>query len=210
MRTRALTTTATAALLLVVVSGCADADPVADPTRSIGPSPSTSQTPTLGSPGTSDPTSSSPAPDDNDVATRAASTTVRQYFAAVDKVRQNANQPVSTLGSLATGTELAAQKAFLRKQRGASRSQTGDLLIRELSVESVNLTTPATVEIHVCWDVRGVDVLDSRGKSVVTAARTPVGWTSLTVTNPRFDRAPVDGWRVSGSFDLKAPPCAAS
>lgn len=207
---RALTTLATAALLLVVVTGCADKGSNPEPTPSMAPSPSASRATTPSSPGSSGPNSPASASTDSEVAAQAASDAVHKYYAAVDKVRQDASQPASILKTVATGTELSAQQTFLEKQRKTSRRQTGALQIQNLSVESVNLSTPATVQVHVCWDVRGVDVLDSQGKSVVTAARAPVGWSSLTVSNPRFTRDPLGAWRVSASSDLKAPPCAAS
>ncbi len=79
-----------------------------------------------------------------------------------------------------------------------------------MKVESISLDNPATALIDLCWDVRGVDIIDSNGKSAVSPERKDVGWTRYTVTNDSWHSDPEDGWRVSGGADLEREPCAGS
>lgn len=203
-------TLATAALLLAAVSACADESPTPSPTASSTPTPSSSLTTSPTTPTASDPTGSPSPSTDSERASEAAASLIRQYFAVVDQARQDPTVPASRLKSVAAGTELSAQEIFLEKQRKQRRRQIGGLRIESMSVKSVNLSAHPTVQVHVCWDVSGVDVVDAHGKSVVNESRKPVGWTSLMVTNSRFATDPVGGWRVSGSSDLEEPPCAVS
>lgn len=147
---------------------------------------------------------------DSDVASEAASATLRRYFETVDLVRQDPKRPASDLDSVASSTELAAQKNLLRSQRSDGLHQVGSTEVVKLTVQSISLDDPATVVIDACWDVTGVDVIDRRGKSVVTPERKNVGWTRLTVTNTKWKTAPSYGWRVSGGSDLDKTPCAGS
>lgn len=185
---------ATAALVVVAMGACAnDAnEPSAGPSS---PAPTTT-TPT--------------PPSDSEVASEAASAVVRKYFATVDLVRQDPSRPANDLDAVASSTQLTAQKKLLKNQRDADLRQVGETKVVELSVESMNLASPATAVIDVCWDVSAVDVVDGSGKSVVTPERKEVGWTRLTVTNDKWETAPTDGWRVSGGSDLEQEPCAES
>lgn len=189
---------ATASLVLVAMTSCAGEGD--DPAATGSPTPSSP------APATTTPT----PPSDSEIASEAAAKVVRQYFATVDRVRQDAERPESDLDAVASSTQLTAQKKLLRSQREAGRHQVGNTEIVELDVESVSLDNPATALIDVCWDVSGVDVLDADGKSVVTAERKDVGLTRFTVTNDEWATAPTDGWRVSGGSDLENEPCAGS
>ena len=67
-------------------------------------------------------------------------------------------------------------------------------------MQSVNLdnTDPQagqvpTVQIDVCYDVSGVDVLDKDGKSVVTPDRPETGWVRYSVANYQWKEEPT-GW----------------
>jgi len=199
MHARGVTGVATAALVVVALGACSNDgnDPAA--------SPSASQS-----------TSSSPAPitptppSESEIVSEAASDVVRAYFTTVDQVRQDAKRPATDLDAVASSTQLAAQKRLLKNQRESGRRQVGDTKVVEVNVESVSLEDPATAYVDVCWDVSGVDILDADGKSVVTDGRTNVGWTRFVVTNPEWDTAPTDGWRVSSGSDLEKEPCAAS
>lgn len=151
----------------------------------------------------------SPASEDPETEAAIAET-VRRYFTTVDQVRQDAEKPESDLDAVASSTQLTAQKRLLKNQRGSGRRQVGDTRLVELSIESVFLDKPVTAYVDVCWDVSGVDIIDADGKSVVTDGRKDVGWTRLTVTNPAWETAPTDGWRVSSGSDLEREPCAAS
>lgn len=135
---------------------------------------------------------------------------MRAYFATVDQVRQDTKRPESDLDAVASSTQLTAQKHLLKNQRESGRHQVGDTKVVELNVESVSLDDPATAYVDVCWDVSGVDILDADGKSVVTDGRKNLGWTRFVVTNPEWEKAPTDGWRVSSGSDLEKEPCAAS
>lgn len=189
---------ATAALLMAALTSCTDEGQ--DPAASGTPSPS-SPAPT---------TSSSTPPSESKTASAAASALVRKYFTTIDRLRQDPKQPASDLDAVASSTELVAQTKLLKSQRQSGMHQTGDTKVVELKVESVSLDQPATALIDVCWDVSGVDVLDAGGKSVVTSKRKDVGWTRLTVTNEKWAKTPVDGWRVSGGTDLEKKPCTGS
>ena len=192
------TLVATAALLLAGVTACADN----------GGEPSASPSSTPSSPATS--TSTATPPTESEIAPEAASGMVRQYFETVGRVRQDPNSPASDLDAVASSTQLLAQKNLLKRQRADGLHQTGITKVVELNVQSVSLEDPATAVIDVCWDVSGVDVIDSSGKSVVSPERKDVGWTRFTVTNQQWEAAPTDGWRVSGGQDLEKEPCAGS
>jgi hypothetical protein len=135
---------------------------------------------------------------------------VRTYFETVDLVRQDSNRPASELDAVASSSQLAAQKNLLKTQREAGLRQVGDTKLVEVKVESVSVDEPATAYVDVCWDVSDVDVVDGDGKSVVTPDRKSVGWTRFTVTNTNWEKAPTDGWRVSGGSDLEKAPCVGS
>jgi len=135
---------------------------------------------------------------------------LRTYFATVDQVRQDPTRSASDLDTVASSSQLTAQKNLLESQRADGLRQLGDTQVAEVSVESVNLDDPATVIVDVCWDVSAVDVVDSRGTSVVTPERRDSGWTRFTVTNLTWEAGSTDGWRVSGGSDLENEPCAGS
>jgi len=185
-------------MLLVALTACADDgnDPAAPGTSA----PST-PAPT---------TSSSTPPSESEIASEAASAMVRQYFKTVGLVRQDPKRPASDLDTVASSTQLLAQKNLLKRQRADGLHQTGITKVVKLNVQSVSLDDPATAVIDVCWDVSGVDVVDRSGKSVVTPERKDVGWTRFTVTNTKWETAPTDGWRVSGGSDLDKEPCVGS
>lgn len=200
--TRGITTLA-ATLLMVALAGCSD-DPASTTTPSespSSPSPSTSTT--------ADP------PSDSEVAERVASQVLRDYYATVDRLRQDATQPLSQLKTVANGGQLAAQTIFTRKQREAGNRQTGGAQVIELVVQSVNLDSSGngqvpTVQIDACWDVSAVDVLDRDGQSIVTPARPERGWTRYTLANHEWKTSPQNGWRVVSGSDLEKTPCSAA
>ena len=197
-RNRGSALVATAAMLLVAATACADDGN--DPAAPGNTAPST-PAPT---------TTSSTPPSESEIASEAASAMVRQYFTTVGEVRQDPKRPASDLDAVASSTQLLAQKNLLKSQRADGLHQTGMTKVVKLNVQSVSLDNPATAIIDVCWDVSGVDVIDRSGKSVVTPERKDVGWTRFTVTNVNWKTAPTDGWRVSGGSDLEKEPCAGS
>lgn len=202
---RVVTGVATAALLLVVMTSCANDG--GDPAASGSPAPS-SPAPT---------TATRTPPSETETASEAASALLRKYFATVDQLRQQPKRPISELGAVAISTQLAAQEKLIQTQRSNGLRQTGSTTIAKLTVQSVNLdnTDPRagkvpTVQIDICYDVSGVDILDKDGKSVVSPDRPETGWVRYLVSNYKWKADPRGGWRVASGADLKQAPCAAS
>lgn len=204
---------ATAALLLAAVTACvADgADPpLGESSRTVSPS-TTSATDASTSPSPTSPTSSA------DKAAEAASAVVRDYFATVDRLRQQPKSPLGALKAVATGSELSAEQILIRSERDKRLHQVGDTEIVEVKVQSVNLenSDPAsgkvpTVQVDVCWDVSHVDLVDKNGVSVVSPSRPDTGWFRFTVANHQWADDPDGGWRVLTGQDLEQKPCLAS
>lgn len=205
--TRAL---ATAALLLAAVTACTED----------GSDPPVGESSPTGSPSTTSPTvaSTSPSPTSpTDKAADAASVVVRDYFATVDRLRQQPKSPLGALKAVATGSELSAEQILIRSEREKQLHQVGDTKIVEVKVQSVNLdnSDPAsgkvpTVQVDVCWDVTGVDLVDKSGQSVVSPSRPESGWFRFAVANHRWVDDPAGGWRVLSGQDLEQKPCSAS
>ena len=142
---------------------------------------------------------------------------MRQYFAVIDKLGQDREQPLARLATVTISTQLIAERTFLRNQRARDERQTGDTQVADLRVQAVNLdnSDPAsgkvpTVLIDACWDVSNVDVLNKRGKSVLSSNRPDSGWTRYTVANYHWTKDPDRGWRIVSGQDLKQTPCTAS
>ncbi len=208
---RATKARATAALLLVAVTACSNGDNA--PAQNGSPAASTSLTPTPQAQTTAPTT----PPSETELAAEAASTLLRQYFATVDQLRQQPKRPISELGAVAISTQLAAQKKLIQDQRSNGLHQSGSTTIAKIAVQSVNLDDAdptagevPTIQIDVCYDVSGVDILDSRGRSVVSPDRPDNGWVRYSVANYEWDANPRAGWRVASGTDLKRAPCAAS
>lgn len=208
---RATKARATAALLLVAVTACSNGDNA--PAQTGSPAASTSLTPTPQAPTTAPTT----PPSETELAAEAASTLLRQYFATVDQLRQQPKRPISGLGAVAISTQLAAQKKLIQDQRSNGLHQTGSTTIAKIAVQSVNLDDAdptagkvPTIQIDVCYDVSGVDILDSLGRSVVSPDRPDNGWVRYSVANYEWDTNPRAGWRVASGTDLKRAPCVAS
>jgi hypothetical protein len=198
---------ATGALVLVAVATCASCSSDADPAPS-----ATATTSTLGS---TSPTSSPHS--ESEAASAAAEDIVRRYFVVLDSLRQDPAAPVKQLSSVATSTQLAAQRRLLTSERDQRLRQVGTTRVADLTVQSVNLdnSDPSvgkvpTVTVDVCWDVSRADLIDQGGKSVVSPDRANTGWTRYTVANYDWSENPSGGWRVATSRDLKRAPCASS
>ena len=99
---------AAAALLLVAMTSCANDGQ--DPAANASPTPSSS-TPT--------PTATATPPSDTELASEAASATLRKYYDVRNQLRQNPSRPLSLLDQVAISTELAAQRRLtsLRSSR---------------------------------------------------------------------------------------------
>ena len=194
---------ATAVLLLVAGTSCADDD--GDPTDP-------RSNPPASSPSSSSPTPTSPS----ESATAAATATVNDYYAIRNQLRRDPTQPLSMLKSVAISTELTTQQTLFKRERKQGLHQTGETKVVELQVQSVNLDNSdpqagkvPTVQIDVCFDVSGVDVLDADGKSVVTPDRPDTGWIRYSVANYQWDSDPDGAWRVASSQDIERTPCDA-
>ena len=202
---RGATRVATAVLLLVAVTACADDGN--DPTTNPSPSPSTSTS-----------TTATPTPrSDSEVASEAASAVLRRYYDVRNQLRQDPTQPLTLLEDVATSTELAAQQNLFKKERKQGLHQVGTTKVAVLEVQSVNLDNSdpkagkvPTVQIDLCFDVSQVDVVNANGKSVISPDRPDTGWIQFLVSNYQWDTDPDGGWRVASSQDIERTPCEAS
>lgn len=202
---RGATRVATAVLLLVAVTSCAD-----DGNHS---STNPSSSPSSSAPATSTPT----PPSDSEVASEAASVVLREYYDVRNQLRQDPTQPLKRLDAVAISTELAAQQNLFKKERKQGLHQVGTTKVAELEVQSVNLDNSdpkagkvPTVQIALCFDVSGVDVVDANGKSVISSDRPDTGWIQFLVSNYQWKTNPDGGWRVASSQDIERTPCEAS
>jgi hypothetical protein len=200
---RGATRVATAVLLLVAVTACADEGN--DPTTNPSSSPSSSA-----------PTTTTSTPSDSEVASEAASAVLRKFYDVRNQLRQDPSQPLTLLDDVAISTELAAQKQLFKKEREQGLHQTGETKIVELEVQSVNLDNSGpkvgkvpTVQIDLCFDVSDVDVVDEDGKSVISPDRPDTGWIQFLVSNYQWDTHPDGAWRVASSQDIERTPCDA-
>ncbi|MAO81801.1 MAG: hypothetical protein CMH82_14310 [Nocardioides sp.] len=141
---------------------------------------------------------------------------MNDYYAIRNQLRRDPEQPLSMLKSVAISTELATQQTLFKRERKQGLHQTGETKVVELEVQSVNLDNSdpqagkvPTVQIDVCFDVSGVDVLDADGKSVVTPDRPDTGWIRYSVANYEWDSDPDGAWRVASSQDIERTPCDA-
>jgi hypothetical protein len=197
---------AAAALLLVAMTSCANDGQ--DPAANASPTPSSS-TPT--------PTATATPPSDTELASEAASATLRKYYDVRNQLRQNPSRPLSLLDQVAISTELAAQKNLFKKERKQGLHQVGATKVAELEVQSVNLDNSdpkagkvPTVQIDLCFDVSKVDVVDADEKSVISPDRPDTGWIQFLVSNYEWETDPDAGWRVASSKDIERTPCEAS
>lgn len=203
-RVRGAIAVATAVLLLVAVTSCAN--------DSTDPVPS--GTPTSSSPAA---TAATTPPSETEVASAAASATLRQYYNVRNQLRQDPSQPLTLLKSVAISTELSAQQNLFKKERKQGLHQVGQTAIAQLEVRSVNLDNSdpkagkiPTVQIELCFDVGDVDVVDKNGKSVISPDRPDTGWIQFVVANYEWDSNPAGAWRVASSKDIERTPCEAS
>lgn len=194
---------ATTALLLAVASGCSNS-----PDR-VAPSP----TPT---PASSAPTTTAP-PSETKVASEAASQLVRTYYAVRDELRQQPKASLDKLTTVAISTELSAQQNLFKRERKDGLHQVGTTKIAKMTVQTVNLDNSnpkvgkvPTVQVDVCYDVSGADLVDEDGKSVVNGDRADTGWIRYTVSNYKWASDPTGDWRVATSENIERTPCAAS
>ncbi len=197
---RGVNALATAAMLLAAMAACANSDQ----------DPAGSPTPTSSMPTTANSTPTS----DSAVASATASRLVRTYYAVRDELRQNPTAQLTKLSDVAISTELSAQEKLFKKERKDGLHQVGDTKVAELNLEGVDLDNSdpvagrvPTVQVDVCYDVSGVDILDAQGKSVVTDKRPDTGWIRYLVSNYSYKADPTGSWRVASSQNLERTPC---
>ena len=170
---------ATAALLLVAVTSCADDgdDPAASPTsplpvrrprRPVHPTPQSRQR---------------EAPPTRRPPSYGSTTTSGTSFGRT-RASRCPMLDVSGDQHRADGAAEPLQAASASK----ACHQTGETKVVELKVQSVNLDNSdpkagkvPTVQIDVCFDVSDVDVVDADGKSVVSPDRPDTGWIRFSV-----------------------------
>lgn len=194
-----------AALLVSSMVACSSA--TSGTTSTPRSQPTTS--PTASASTTSDPVS------EVELAEQAVGEVVRDYFSTLDRLRQDSARPLSDLKTVATSNHLKAQELLIRRERERELHQVGSTHVVELRVETIDLNNSdpeagrlPTAWVDVCWDVSDADLLDQRGKSVVSSSRSDTGWTRYTVANYRWAVDPTGSWRITSGQDLEREPCA--
>ncbi len=192
--------------LCVLLAGCSGGsgdEPTStpSPTVSLSSPPSTSGSPT-------------PTLSPRDQAAADAQTTVRRYNDIVNQLGQDSSSPLSLLKKVSTSIELTAMQHSFKTWRERGWVQTGDIVIGSLKVREVKLDNSSpktgvvpTVNVDVCYDVAGVDVVNGRGKSVVNPSRPDQVTTRLLVSNYKYAKDPRGGWRVASGRDIGEGPC---
>lgn len=190
---------ATAALLFATLAACSDDN--GDPTTSDSTS-------------TTSPASATTPPTESQQAAAVAEAKLREYYATTNRLRQDPSLPVSALKSVAISSELTSQQHLLGTERKEGRRQIGNTEIAELTVQNVNLDNSdpragqvPVVQIDVCYDVSGADLVDRDGRSVVSTDRPDSGWIRHTVANYEWESDPYGAWRVASSQDIEQTPC---
>lgn len=206
MTDRRKTPLTTAAVLLIAFAGCSDSNDDQPPRATL-----TRTTPSnMAEP--SSPSVATTPPSDTEIASEAASNVVRRYYAVLDQLRQNPDEPVEQLTTVAADQELKVYQDLIDRERAKGRHQIGETQIVKLVVQAVDLAasdrkTAPTVQIDVCYDVGEVDVVDAHGESVVLESRPEVAWVRHTVSNDDGDSDSTSGWLVVDSDDLEKAPC---
>lgn len=140
---------ATAVLLLVAGTSCAEDD--ADPTDP-------RSTPTASSPSSESPTPTSPS----EAATAHATETIRDYYAVRNQLRQDPTQPLSLLKSVAISTELTTQQTLFKRERQQGLHQTGETKVVELQVQSAAKKADADFRISLARRSSATSFFSSR------------------------------------------------
>lgn len=153
---------------------------------------------------TASPTSSTTSPTPSPVATSETPTptmspseeTVVNLLKTQDAVGKNPNVTLNVLAKYARGKMYQISLTTAMQWRAKGWVQKGDSTIISLTGEG----STKTQTIHACVDVSKVQVLDSKGKSVVQSSRKNRALTDYTVT--QF----ADGWYVTDETS-KGLPC---
>lgn len=193
-RARSPVAAVAAAVGVVALAACTGASTAQTPTSSLASSVagSTSSSPTT--------TTTSP----EQVAQEAARGMVSRYYrdsviGLYDPAKTNASYfKASSIGSALVDNVNALNAARAQKAR-----LTGETKLKSVRHVETDLTmdlksSPPTVPVVtflVCYDVTGVNVVDSARKSIVPASRKPTGLRLVGVVN--YEYPSPDGWRVA-------------
>jgi hypothetical protein len=145
-----------------------------------------------------------------DLAVVAAEGRYREFLRVRDEVGRAGYRSSAPFDAIAVPPERTVQEISFRKARGLR--QVGSTSVVSIKVLSVDLSPTAgnypAVVLKTCIDVSGVDVLDARGKSIVSPDRVPRS--QSTVTMYKYAKgtkgAVAGGWFVYQATS-KAEPC---
>jgi hypothetical protein len=145
-----------------------------------------------------------------DLAVLSAEGRYREFLRVRDEVGQAGYRSSAPFDAVAVSPERTVQEISVRKARGLR--EVGSTSVVSIKVLSVDLSPAAgsypAVILKACIDVSGVDVLDGRGKSVVSPTRVPRS--RSTVTMYKYAKgtrgAVAGGWFVFQATS-KGEPC---
>ena len=185
---------AIAAIALAALAACTGA--------STPSTPSTSGTASVSASTSSSPTSTTASP--AQVAEEDARGMVARFYRDADRgIFEPTKTNPSFFEGSSTGTALVENENTLNAVKAQRVHQTGETKLKWVKHVKTDLaidlkSTPPTVPVVtflVCYDVSGVDIVDSKGKSVVPDSRKPTGVNLVGVANREYPSP--DGWRVA-------------
>lgn len=187
-----------AAVLVVtcaVLTSCAksgDATPFPSPAPSLPPS---STPPSLASTMPHATATTRKTPSSEDRARSEATELVQKYFVVDSSIRSNSRIPLNRYYEVASDKFVAGLLQFAQQERRRGHRQIGIPNTSAPIATVVTLKGIAKVNVKVCVDVRGVDVVDRAGKSVIDAKRTDTYWVEMIVINRKYPSP--KNWRIS-------------
>lgn len=202
-RARRRTAMSVAAITVAALAACTGASTPSTPTSS--------STSTVSASTSSSPTSTTTSPEQ--VAQEEARGMVSRYYrdsviGLYDPAKTNASFfKASSIGSALVDNVNALNAAKAQKARLTGKTQLKSVRHVETDLAMDLKSSPPTVPVVtflVCYDVTGVNVVDSAGKSIVPASRKPTGLRLVGVVN--YEYPSPDGWRV-GYVQPKADKC---
>lgn len=132
---------------------------------------------------------------DTEKATEAAEDTIQVLVSANNEILQRADGGTDGLENVATGFVWGELQALATEREQMGLKQVGESIITSTAVRSTDLkASPPTMQIDVCIDSSGVDVVDSvTGKSMKTLLYAP----DAPVLN-QYGAEFIDGtWKIS-------------
>ncbi len=206
--TKSLIAATLALAAITAASACTANDP--KPTFSTT-SPRTTTSPTTS---VSSPTTSTASASPERAAEDAAAKMVVRYFHDRDT---GLFEPTKTTPDFFKDTtissELIARQNTLAAAQGQKIHQVGSTQLvsttrKKISLKNDPKASPPvipTVEFEVCYDVRKVNIVDAKGKSVVPASRKPRGIMRVGVSNYAYPSP--TAWRVAFTDTSQAKTC---